>query len=53
VKRGEATQIVVFKIFAISLPSQPFIAATLDFTSFSQWPSWGLQTFFTAGFFLD
>jgi len=26
-----------------------FLAATLDFTSFSQWPSWGLHTFFTTG----
>jgi len=25
-----------------------FLAATLDFTSFSQWSSWGPHTFFTA-----
>jgi len=30
-----------------------FLAATLDFTSFLQWPSWGPRTFFTAWLFLD
>jgi len=33
-KQHKFTWIVVIKIFAISLPSQPFLAATLDFTSF-------------------
>jgi len=42
----------VIKIFAISLPSEPFLAATLDFTSFSQWPLRAAH-FFTAGLFLD
>jgi len=39
------------QIFAISLPSQPFLATTLDFTFFSQWPSWGRTLFLQLGSF--
>jgi len=28
-----------YEIFAIRLPSQPFLVTTLNFTSFPQWPS--------------
>jgi len=41
----------LFKIFAISLPSQPFLAATLDFTFFHN--GLGGRTLFMAGLFLD
>ena len=40
-----------YKIFAINLPSQPFLGRHLGFYIFSQWPSWGPHTFFTAGLF--
>jgi len=40
------TRIVVIKIFAISLPSQPFLAATLDSHLFSQWPFLGATHYF-------
>jgi len=45
------TQIVVIKIFAISLSSQPFLGRHVGFHIFSQWPSWGLHTFLRPGYF--
>ena len=47
------TWIVIIKIFAINLPSQPFLGHHLGFHIFSQRPSWGLHNFFTIGLFLD
>jgi len=44
------TWIVIIEIFAYH---SHFFTATLDFTSFSQWNSWGTYIFFTAGLFLD
>ena len=40
------TWIVVIKIYAISLPSQPFLAVTLDFTSFFTITFLGAAPFF-------
>jgi len=40
-------------LLAISLPSQPFLAATLDFISFFIMAFLGAAHFFTAGLFLD
>ena len=47
--RKQLTRIVVIKVFAIAYYHSHFLAATLDFTSFSQQ---GLHTFFTVGLFL-
>jgi len=49
VKCGEgSTNLPELNFFAINnLPSQPFPNCHLDFTSFSQWPSWpGAAHFF-------
>jgi len=57
VKRGEGItnlpELLLLKFLLLTYHHSHFLAATLNFTSFSQWPSWGLHTFFTAGLFLD
>jgi len=40
-------------LISINLPSQHFLAATLDFTSFFPMAFLGDAQFFTAGLFLD
>jgi len=37
------------KILPLAYHHSHFLAATLDFTFFSQWPFWGHTLFFTAG----
>ena len=47
------TDLLALSVLKFLLLTGHFLAATLDFTSFLQWPSWGPRTFFTAWLFLD
>jgi len=57
VKRGEGNtnspELSLLNFLPLAYYYSHFLAATLDFTSFSQRHSWGPQIFFTAGLFLD
>jgi len=54
-KRGEGNtnspELPLLELLLLTYHQSHFLAATLDFTSFSQWPSWGPHTFFKAGLF--
>jgi len=49
-KRGEGNanspELSLLKILLLTYHHSHFLAATSDFTFFSQWPSWGIHTFF-------
>jgi len=52
VKHGEGNttlpELSLLKFLLLTYHPSHFLAAILDFTSFSQWPSWGLHPYFTA-----